>query len=329
VRGPDDALWFTESDSGQVGRIDTNGNISRPPGLNLPGSDPSGITSSASALWFTEAAVNKIGRAVTNGSLTGETPVGAGPSSIVTGSDGALWFTESGANKIGRMTTTGVLTNEFPVPTAGAEVSGITSGPDGHVWFTELVGNRIGRIAVAPPFVAPPPPPPLVTPKVKRCKVPRLKGLTVKKARKKLKKAGCRYKIRGKGRVRSTVPKAGRTTTKRVIVRCKAKRKRAKRSVASLVTAQAAVAVQSAPHSGHELSGAPQVGAIGVNHIARTPRRNNRRLRAPGGLATYSGLVRDGARAAAVSGVELDGIRRRTKRALMRRLISVRGGLQA
>jgi PASTA domain-containing protein len=47
----------------------------------------------------------------------------------------------------------------------------------------------------------------------KACVVPKLRGLTVKKAIKKLKKAGCRYRVKGKGRVRSTKPKAGRRTT--------------------------------------------------------------------------------------------------------------------
>ena len=67
-----------------------------------------------------------------------------------------------------------------------------------------------------------------MTATAKKCKVPKLRGLTVKKARSKLKRAKCKYKIRGKGRVRSTEPKAGRTTTKRVTVKCK--RKKAKRT---------------------------------------------------------------------------------------------------
>ena len=97
------------------------------------------------------------------------------------------------------------------------------------MWFTEKLGNKIGRIATAPPFVPPPPPPPSPPPvgtTKKKCKVPKLRGLTLKKARKKLKKAGCKYRIRGKGRVKSTVPKAGRTTTKRVTVKCKRKKSR-------------------------------------------------------------------------------------------------------
>ncbi len=159
--------------------------------------------------------------------------------------------------------------------------------------------------------------------------MPKLKNLTVKKARSKLKKAGCKYKIRGKGRVRSTTPKAGRTTTKTVTVKCKAKRKKAKRSshLAALASVQAAS--DAATHAGYDLADHPHLSAVGVRHSARNPRRTNRRLRVPGGNRTHSGLARDGTRAAAVTPVELDVNRRRTKRALMRRLISVRGGLQA
>jgi streptogramin lyase len=68
--GPDGALWFTESDGNQIGRITPSGVIKEYPAL----------TSSAS------------------------------PWDITVGSDGALWFTEAGAGKIGRITTAGVIT---------------------------------------------------------------------------------------------------------------------------------------------------------------------------------------------------------------------------
>jgi hypothetical protein len=76
----------------------------------------------------------------------------------------------------------------------------------------------------APPSPAPPAQKKTTTQaptNAKRCKVPKLRGLTIKKATSKLKKAGCRYRFLGKGRVRSTDPKAGTTTTKRVTVKLK------------------------------------------------------------------------------------------------------------
>jgi len=224
--GPDNRLWFTQGAGGRIGAIPTSATPSSPSishfGAGL--GDPSGITSSAGALWFTEHGASQVRRIDTAGNIGPPTPVGAGPSAIATGADGALWFTEEIAGRIGRVTPSGVLTNEFPASSPGAEPGGITAGPDGALWFTEHVGNAIGRLATAPPFVSPPPPPPAppaTTKKAKRCKVPKLRGLTIKKARARLRKARCKYRFRGKGRVRSTVPKTGRTTTKRVTVKLK------------------------------------------------------------------------------------------------------------
>jgi streptogramin lyase len=239
--GPDGALWFTQN--GGIGRIETDGSPITAP---TPGAEPSGIAASGASLWFTDKAANKIVRISTAGVVTGDFPLptpGSGPSGIVLGADGALWFTETDVNRIGRMTTSGALTNEFAVPTPGSQPGAITSGPDGALWFAEFAANKIGRIATGagtPPPPPPPPPPPAGNPAKKRCKVPKLRGLTVKKARKKLKKANCKYKIRGKGRVRSTVPKAGRTTTKRVTVKCK--RKKAKRTGRRATAAIATIA---------------------------------------------------------------------------------------
>ena len=85
-----------------------------------------------------------------------------------------------------------------------------------------------------PPSLPPPPPAPAATKKATGCKVPKLKGLTVKKAKAALKKAGCKYKLKGKGRVRSFSPKAGTTTDATVQVKCK-KKKRKKRSRSSVL----------------------------------------------------------------------------------------------
>jgi hypothetical protein len=57
--------------------------------------------------------------------------------------------------------------------------------------------------------------------KKKSCRVPKVRGLSLKKAKKKIRKAGCRYKIRGKGRVVSTKPSAGKRTTKTVLIKAK------------------------------------------------------------------------------------------------------------
>jgi streptogramin lyase len=178
-------------------------------------------------LWFTESAVGQIAQISTSGTITEYPGAGAAPSAITGGADGALWFTQSLGNTISRSTTGGAITNHFAVPTPGSEPSDITAGPDGALWFTEFAAHKIGRIATAPPAapVTPPPVKPLLR---KKCKVPKVKGLTVKKAVKKLKRAKCRYKVKGKGRVTKTKPKAGKRTRKVVRVTAKPKRRRSR-----------------------------------------------------------------------------------------------------
>jgi streptogramin lyase len=321
--GPDNRVWFTQGGASasthRIGVIDpiTKGIDHYPPTGGL--GDPSGITPSGTGLWFTEFGASQVRRIEVNGAIGAPTPVGSGPSAIATGADGALWFTETSVHRIGRITPTGVLTNEFATPTSPSEPGGITAGPDGALWFTEFVGNKIGRIATAPPFVPPPPPPPAAPSpspagsSAKKCKVPKLKGLTIRKARKKLKKAGCKYRFRGKGRVRSTVPKAGRRTTKRVTVRCK--RKAAKRSAR-----RAAEVASQTGTTAHDLT---------VNHLSRKPRRTNRRLRVRNVERLGSAQARNGPRAARAAEMTVKRKRHSGKRAVMRRLMTVRGGLQA
>jgi hypothetical protein len=75
-----------------------------------------------------------------------------------------------------------------------------------------------------PPPLAPSSPPAPVAPTIRgppECVVPRLRGLRVRRARKALRRAGCRYRIRGRGRVVGTWPRAGVRTslTVRVIAR--------------------------------------------------------------------------------------------------------------
>lgn len=232
--GPDGALWFTESTGNQIGRMTTAGALTQPYPVPTPSSEPSGITPGpGGGLWFTESAAGQIAR-LTIGAVPPivEYPgAGVAPSAIAVGRDGALWYTESdlSAGAIGRITTGGVITNHFPVPTAGSEPSDITAGPDGALWFTEFLGNKVGRIETAPPYVPPPPPPPVVTvtpPAKKACTVPRVRGLTVAKAKKRLRRAKCKYSVRGRGRVVRTKPRAGKRTTKTVLVTAKPRRTR-------------------------------------------------------------------------------------------------------
>jgi virginiamycin B lyase len=229
--GPDGRLWFTAEDGNRIGALHPGtGRITRFSAGLTAESEPSGITPGVGGgLWFTEPAVNQIGRITTSGAITEYPSAAAEPSAIAAGRDGAMWFTASAANSIGRITAGGVITNRFRV-TAGSEPSDITAGPDGALWFTEFLGDKIGRIQTASAGAPRSPARPIVSPTKKRCKVPNVRRLSVKKAKKKLKRAKCKYRIRGRGWVVSTSPKAGKRTTKRVQVKAKFKRPQTERA---------------------------------------------------------------------------------------------------
>jgi virginiamycin B lyase len=232
ITAADGALWFTEGDGNRIGKITTGGAITHPGTLTAP-SEPSAITAGPDGrLWFAEALAGRIAAMTTGGQVEKYPGAGVDPSGLAVGQDGAIWFTDSNpaAGVIGRITTAGVITDRFPVPTANGEPSDITAGPDGALWFTEFASDRIGRIQTAAVFTEPSLPPlgpGSGTPaKKKACKVPRVRGLMVRKAKRKLRRANCRHRVRGRGRVVWTKPKAGRRTTKIVRVMAKPRRPR-------------------------------------------------------------------------------------------------------
>jgi virginiamycin B lyase len=162
VAGPDGALWFTELNGNQIGRIPTTATPANPQitefMLPYPDSQPIEIAAGPDgALWFTEQTGNKIGRIPTN--ATPANPQiseyklpspGSQPAGIAAGPDGALWFTEQTGNKIGRIPTTATPTSpqitEYTITTDASQPFGIATGPDEALWFTEQAGNKIGRI---------------------------------------------------------------------------------------------------------------------------------------------------------------------------------------
>ena len=106
VVGPDRHLWFCESGTAKIGRLDPD------------------------TAAFTEFATP----------TADSRPIG-----IIPGPDGNLWFCENAANQIGRITPQGAIV-EFALPTPGAGPDGIMCGPDGNLWFSEAHLSRIGRI---------------------------------------------------------------------------------------------------------------------------------------------------------------------------------------
>jgi len=129
AKGPNGALFFTETAANKIGEVTTAGVV-------------------------TEFAI--------------PTP-NAQPTAIAAGADGNLYFIESGfsvtgagpAPAIGRITPAGKIT-ELSLPGNIFEVGGITAGPGGDVYFTatdaEATGEVVGRITPAgqiSEFVAP------------------------------------------------------------------------------------------------------------------------------------------------------------------------------
>ena len=115
------------------------------------GSQPSGITKTATSLWFTEEASDKIGELDETAKIS-EFPVptaNAKPLSIALGQDGNLWFTEYGAAQVGRVTTNGEAFVECVLPTQNGKTPtpyGIVSGPDGNLWVTDPASNGLWRV---------------------------------------------------------------------------------------------------------------------------------------------------------------------------------------
>jgi virginiamycin B lyase len=150
VPGPDGALWFTELQANQIGRVTTAGAITEfPLPSTLPNSNPVGIAVGADGnFWFTDVQFDfpfgaEIGRMTPTGEVT-LFPNASGLR-ICSGPDGNVWFTDSTGNNVGRITPSGIVTL-FAIPTPAAEVAGITAGADGNLWFVERLANQIGRV---------------------------------------------------------------------------------------------------------------------------------------------------------------------------------------
>lgn len=142
--GPDGAMWFTEEDGNNIGRL-AGSTMSEFP-IPTSGSSPEQIASGPDGnVWFTEGAVGKIGRVTTAGAITEfALPKVTSLEGIAAGPDGAMYFTDNGTGKIGRITTTGTI-SEYPLPAFGDPYI-ITQGPDGNMWFTDRYNSTIVRM---------------------------------------------------------------------------------------------------------------------------------------------------------------------------------------
>lgn len=144
----DGRVWFTQSGSGRIGRLEPDGSGLVEFDLPDSASAPRIIAVGADGnLWFTQHAGNRIGRLTPQGDLAefAIPTADSQPRAIALGTDGAMWFGQFKAGRIGRITPQGEI-REFSVPTADSGPRAIAAGPDGNLWFSQYRANRIGRI---------------------------------------------------------------------------------------------------------------------------------------------------------------------------------------
>ena len=145
IRGIGGDLWFALPNDDSIGRIASDGTITKYP--TPTGSEPLGITQGPDGrMWFTEPGTMHIGAMSADGTMV-DYPVPGGAKDlrfITPGPDGRLWFDlTSGA--VGAITTSGQVT-EWQVPDPSVVPYHLLAGPDGRVWFTEWGGRSIGAV---------------------------------------------------------------------------------------------------------------------------------------------------------------------------------------
>lgn len=161
TRGPDGAMWFTQSMGNKnIGRITMAGVITEVANTTISGGIATGPDGN---LWVTSAwAPLGVARVTTAGVQTSFTlPTSTNtPFFIKAAPDGNLWIGEVGgpwgsfttAGALGRVTTSGAIT-EFTLPTSSNSnpgyftIGAMTVGFDGALWFTEPQSGKIGRFA--------------------------------------------------------------------------------------------------------------------------------------------------------------------------------------
>jgi len=105
---PDGGIWFVETSTNALGRIDRDGRITEHP-VPTP-----------------------------NASLRG----------VTVGAEGDLWYTANFANKIGRMAPDGTVRGEYDIPTANSGARCIAALSDGRLFFTGYDAGLIGEVVV-------------------------------------------------------------------------------------------------------------------------------------------------------------------------------------
>jgi streptogramin lyase len=174
-------VWFTESNSGKVGKITPDGEVTQFL-LADPPNSPHRLTAGADGtMWFTNFQGNAVGHITPDGAVT-EYPVlsapthsldeiakaagasgkewfstannpapSSSPFGITHAADGTVWFTQFKGNRIGCVREGGQV-KDWDVPTPVAGPVGVAVGDDGNIWFVEHFVNKIGRMTPSGEF---------------------------------------------------------------------------------------------------------------------------------------------------------------------------------
>ena len=148
VAGHDGALWFSEYNVDQIGRMTLDGTNTNEYST-APGSGPYGMTlASDGNVWFAEYNTGQIANISTLGAVTQLGATATQNPAFITSAGNAVWFTEfnnGGAGRIGTMMTSGGSVTEYD---DGSGPWGITAA-NGQLWFAESVSGAIGHFTTA------------------------------------------------------------------------------------------------------------------------------------------------------------------------------------
>jgi streptogramin lyase len=167
TQGPDGNLWFTEFNTGKIGRITPQGVVTEF-ALAAPGTGLLSITTDGGYLWVTGVNDNSIRRILPSQCstrtlscaqadfVTTNTGVNGSPISIAPGPDGNLWFSVNGAAQLGRITPQGHISTVFQGidgDTGSFSSQSIAPGPDATLWFTEPASDQLGEVFFCSPVL--------------------------------------------------------------------------------------------------------------------------------------------------------------------------------
>src|SRR5437764_11396780 len=137
--GHDGNLWFTETSSNKVGRIDAFTHAVNEYTIPTVDSQPLGIAAGPDdRLWFAESNKSKLGRATTAGGITEIPLTSASPTDVTEGSDGNMWASDAAENRVVRINSSSLAVTYFS-PGFYSVPGAITPGRDGNLWIVEPI----------------------------------------------------------------------------------------------------------------------------------------------------------------------------------------------